>query len=146
LEEGWIVPVVGRPGRSADHGRSTAVGIGERSERIPALSAHQSCPRRRRTGSVRLPEHHGRHAAYRRQGRLGLVDAEGTLYANIGSGRFWLAAAESYGPLLARSGLLTHDIADEWRDFQVRSAGDNTFFGASNYYTYLKRRSEPGQA
>jgi hypothetical protein len=32
--------------------RSTAVGIGERSERIPALSAHQSCPRRRRTGSV----------------------------------------------------------------------------------------------
>ena len=38
---------------------------------------------------------------------LELVDAEGTLYANIGSGRFWLAAAESYGPLLARSGLLT---------------------------------------
>ena len=77
---------------------------------------------------------------------LELVDAEGTLYANIGSGRFWLAAAESYGPLLARSGLLTQEIADEWRDFQVRSAGDNTFFGASNYYTYLTRRSETGQA
>ena len=38
---------------------------------------------------------------------LELVDAAGSLYANIGSGRFWLAAAESYGPLLARSGLLT---------------------------------------
>ena len=71
---------------------------------------------------------------------LELVDAEGSLYANIGSGRFWLAAAESYGPLLARSGLLTPEIADEWRDFQVRSSGDNTFFGASNYYTYLMRR------
>ena len=32
------------------------------------------------------------------------------------------------------------EIADEWRDFQVRSSGDNTFFGASNYYTYLMRR------
>ena len=77
---------------------------------------------------------------------LDLVDAEGVLYANIGSGRFWLAAAESYGPLLARSGLLTQEIADDWRDFQVRSADDNTFFGASNYYTYLMRRSEAGKA
>ena len=75
---------------------------------------------------------------------LELVDSEGSLYANIGSGGFWLAAAESYGPLLARSGLLTHEIADEWRDFQVRSSGDNTFFGASNYYTYLMRRPRPG--
>ena len=77
---------------------------------------------------------------------LELIDAEGVLYANIGSGRFWLAAAESYGPLLARSGLLTQEIADEWRDFQVRSSGDNTFFGASNYYTYLMRRPQAGTA
>ena len=77
---------------------------------------------------------------------LELIDAEGTLYANIGSGRFWLAAAESYGPLLARSGLLAQEIADEWRDFQVRSSGDNTFFGASNYYTYLMRRPQAGTA
>ena len=33
---------------------------------------------------------------------LELVDAEGSLYANIGSGGFWLAAAESYVPLLAQ--------------------------------------------
>ena len=77
---------------------------------------------------------------------LELIDAEGVLYANIGSGRFWLAAAESYGPLLARSGLLTPEIADEWRGFQVRSSGDNTFFGASNYYTYLMRRPQVGTA
>ena len=77
---------------------------------------------------------------------LELVEAEGTLYANIGSGHFWLAAAESYGPLLARSGLLAQEIADDWQDFQVRSAGDNTFFGASNYYTYLMRRPTAAQA
>ena len=77
---------------------------------------------------------------------LELIDAEGVLYANIGTGGFWLAAAESYGPLLARSGLLTREIVEEWRDFQVRSSGDNTFFGASNYYTYLMRRLEAGTA
>ena len=77
---------------------------------------------------------------------LELVDAEGSLYANIGTGGFWLAAAESYGPLLARSGLLAPELADAWREFQVRSAGDNTFFGASNYYTYLTRPSEVDRA
>jgi ubiquinone/menaquinone biosynthesis C-methylase UbiE len=77
---------------------------------------------------------------------LELVDAEGALYADIGHGGFWLAAAESYGPLLARSGLLAEEVADEWRAFQVRSAGDNTFFGASNYYTYLARRPESGRS
>jgi ubiquinone/menaquinone biosynthesis C-methylase UbiE len=74
---------------------------------------------------------------------LELIDATGTLYADIGRGHFWLAAAESYGPILARSGLLTPDVVNEWRAFQVRSAGDNTFFGASNYYTYLTQRPQP---
>ena len=71
---------------------------------------------------------------------LDLIDAAGTLYADIGRGHFWLARRQSYGPILARSGLLTPDIVNEWRAFQVRSAGDNTFFGASNYYTYLTQR------
>ena len=71
---------------------------------------------------------------------LELIDADGTLYANIGSSRFWVGAAESYGVLLARSGLLPPALVDDWRAFQVRSVTDNTFFGASNYYTYLTRR------
>ena len=74
-----------------------------------------------------------------RETGLELVEAEGTLYANIGSGRFWVGATESYGVLLARSGLLPQELVDDWRAFQVRSAADNTFFGASNYYTYLTR-------
>ena len=75
------------------------------------------------------------------EAELETVDAEGTVYADIGSGRFWAAAAESYGPLLARSGLLAQEIVEDWQAFQPRvRRGDNTFFGASNYYTYVTRR------
>ena len=73
---------------------------------------------------------------------LELIDADGTLYANIGSSRFWVGAAESYGVLLARSGLLPLALVDDWRAFQARSVTENTFFGASNYYTYLTRRPD----
>lgn len=73
---------------------------------------------------------------------LELVETDGTLYANIGRSRFWVGASESYGVLLARSGLLPQALVDDWRAFQVRSATDNTFFGASTYYIYLTRRPE----
>lgn len=73
---------------------------------------------------------------------LELIEAEGTLYANIGSSRFWVGAAESYGVLLGRSGLLPQALVDGWRAFQAQAAADNTFFGASNYYTYLTRRPD----
>jgi hypothetical protein len=77
-----------------------------------------------------------------REAGLELVETDGTLYANIGSSRFWVGATESYGVLLARSGLLPRALVDDWRAFQVQSVADNTFFGASNYYTYLTRRPE----
>jgi ubiquinone/menaquinone biosynthesis C-methylase UbiE len=73
---------------------------------------------------------------------LELVEASGTLYADISRGSFWVGAAESYGALLARSGLLPEQVVDDWRAFQARSVDDNTFFGASNYYTYLTRRPQ----
>jgi len=73
---------------------------------------------------------------------LALTAAEGALYANLGSGTFWAGAAESYGALLARSGLLAAEVVDRWRAFQARSAADNTLFAACSYYTYLARRPE----
>jgi ubiquinone/menaquinone biosynthesis C-methylase UbiE len=73
---------------------------------------------------------------------LELVEADGTLYPNIGGGRFWASAAESYGVLLARSGQLAEPVVDDWRAFQARSVADETFFGAANYYTYLMRRPD----
>lgn len=77
-----------------------------------------------------------------RDAELDLVEAEGTLYAEIGSSHFWVGAADSYGVLLARSGRLPEEVVGNWRAFQARSAEDKTFFGASNYYTYLTRRPE----
>ena len=77
-----------------------------------------------------------------REAQLDLVGTDGALYAEIGTSRFWVGAADSYGVLMTRSGLLPEAIIDEWRTFQARSAADNTFFGASNYYTYLTRRPE----
>jgi SAM-dependent methyltransferase len=73
---------------------------------------------------------------------LELVEADGELYAEIGRGSFWVSATESYGALLARSNVLPGALLDDWRAFQARSATDNTFFGASNYYTYLTRRPD----
>jgi len=77
-----------------------------------------------------------------RAAALELVETNGALYADIGTGSFWVSATESYGALLARSGLLQPAVIDDWRAFQARSAADNTFFGASTYYTYLTRRPE----
>jgi ubiquinone/menaquinone biosynthesis C-methylase UbiE len=76
-----------------------------------------------------------------REAGLELAEADATLYADLGSSRFWVAATESYGVLLARSGLLPQELVDDWRAFQARAAADGTFFGASSYYTYLTRRS-----
>jgi ubiquinone/menaquinone biosynthesis C-methylase UbiE len=75
-----------------------------------------------------------------RQAELRLVEADGTVYANIGTSRFWLGAAESYGELLERSGLLPPEEAQRWRAFQTQSSQDDSFFAASNYYTYLAQR------
>jgi SAM-dependent methyltransferase len=77
-----------------------------------------------------------------REAGLELTEAEGTLYANIGAGSFWANAAESYGVVLTRSDLLPPAMVDDWRAFQAASVEDNTFFGASNYYTYLARRED----
>jgi ubiquinone/menaquinone biosynthesis C-methylase UbiE len=73
---------------------------------------------------------------------LELVEADAALYADIGRGSFWVSATESYGALLARSNLLPDALLENWRSFQASAAADNTFFGASNYYTYLTRRPD----
>jgi ubiquinone/menaquinone biosynthesis C-methylase UbiE len=75
-----------------------------------------------------------------RQAGLELVETVGRVYANIGTSSFWVSAAESYGGLLARAGVLPQADIDDWRAFQAKSVDDNTFFAASNYYTYLTRR------
>lgn len=77
-----------------------------------------------------------------REAGLALVDASGTIYANIGVGRFWANAVESYAAFLSRSELLPQSLIDAWRSYQADAIRDNTFFATSNYFTYLAQRPE----
>ena len=72
---------------------------------------------------------------------LELLDAQGTVYADIGTGAFWANAAEAYAGVLSRSGLLPTDVVEGWRTDQAGALARRVFFGASAYYTYLARRS-----
>jgi len=63
------------------------------------------------------------------------------LLAEIGRGSFFLSAAETYGPLPAKAGLLPADQVDAWLAEQQHNHDEGTFFAAGNYYTFLARRS-----
>ena len=73
---------------------------------------------------------------------LEIVEASGALYADIGIGAFWTNAAAAYSAVMQQSGRLPPAVIEDWRGFQARSSEDRTFFGASNYYTYLARPAE----
>lgn len=75
-----------------------------------------------------------------REAGLELHEASGSIYANIGSGRFWANAVESYAAFLARSGFLPQATIEDWRAYQSRAVRENTFFATSNYYSYLAQR------
>jgi ubiquinone/menaquinone biosynthesis C-methylase UbiE len=72
---------------------------------------------------------------------LELVEASGAIYANIGTGRFWANAVESYAAFLARSGLLPEAAIEGWRSYQAQAIQEHTFFASCTYYTYLARRA-----
>jgi ubiquinone/menaquinone biosynthesis C-methylase UbiE len=72
---------------------------------------------------------------------LDLVAADGTVYADIGTGSFWVNAAEAYAAVLGRSGLLPVDVVESWRGAQADANARGAFFGASVYYTFLARRA-----
>ena len=74
------------------------------------------------------------------QAGLELVRATGYLYPNIGSGAFWANVPEAYGSVLERSGQLPKSVIDAWRAYQAEAVKNNTFFGASSYYSYVSRR------
>jgi ubiquinone/menaquinone biosynthesis C-methylase UbiE len=75
-----------------------------------------------------------------REAGLELVETMAHVYAEVGTGGFFLGTAEAYGPLVGRAGLVSQEQVDTWLAEQRRSAEDGTFFGASNYYAYVARR------
>lgn len=77
-----------------------------------------------------------------REAGLQLVEGTGTVYANIGGGSFWAYVPEGYAGILSRSGLLPQEVIDAWRTHQARAVQENTFFGASAFYTYFARRPQ----
>jgi ubiquinone/menaquinone biosynthesis C-methylase UbiE len=75
-----------------------------------------------------------------KQAGLELVEATAHAYADIGAGTFFANMVETFGPILADAGMLPVDEVEDWRAEQARSLAEGTFFGASNFYTYLARR------
>jgi len=75
-----------------------------------------------------------------RDAGLRLVDVDAHVYADAGRSAFFLGAAESYAPLVARSGLVAAERVDAWLA-ELRSASeDGVFFAACNYYAYIATR------
>ena len=71
---------------------------------------------------------------------LELAATRARVYADIGRGRFFLAAAETYGPLIARSGAVPEADVGRWLADLRRAVEDGIFFAACNYYAYVARR------
>ena len=78
------------------------------------------------------------------QAGLALVATQAHVYAEAGTGGFFLGLAETYAPLAASAGLVPAADVDAWLADQRRSAQDGTFFAACNYYAYVARRMTTG--
>jgi ubiquinone/menaquinone biosynthesis C-methylase UbiE len=75
------------------------------------------------------------------EAQLKLMETTPHIYADIGRGSFFANIPESYAAILKASGLLTEEDVERWREELARAVNENTFFGASNYYTHLARRA-----
>jgi SAM-dependent methyltransferase len=75
-----------------------------------------------------------------RDAGLRLRDVDAHVYADIGRSRFFLGAAESYAPVIARSGLMPPEQVDAWLADQRRASEQEEFFAACNYYAYIATR------
>jgi len=71
---------------------------------------------------------------------LELVATRARVYAEIGTGSFFPAAAETYGPLIARSGAVPAAHVERWLVDLRRALNDRTFFAACNYYACVAER------
>ena len=76
-----------------------------------------------------------------RQAGLELVKTFSYVMADIGKADFWLSAVEAFSKLLPKSGAMTEEEAKGWETSLKRASDEGVFFAASNYYTYVARRS-----
>ena len=72
---------------------------------------------------------------------LTLVQAFPSVVADIGTADFWVPAIESLRRLVPQSGVMDEAMINAWADARLRESADGAFFGASNFYAYVARRS-----
>jgi SAM-dependent methyltransferase len=75
-----------------------------------------------------------------RDAGLRLLDVNAHVYADIGRSTFFLGAAESYAPVIARNKLMPPEQVDAWLEGLRRASEDGVFFAACNYYAYIATR------
>lgn len=75
-----------------------------------------------------------------REAGLKLVAAQASVYAETGTGRFFPAAAETYGPIIAGAGAVSAADVERWLVGLRRALDERTFFAACNYHACLAER------
>ena len=53
---------------------------------------------------------------------------------------FWVSAIESFRKLVPQAGVLSSEEINSWADARLKESENGTFFGASNFYSYIVRR------
>lgn len=76
-----------------------------------------------------------------RQTGFELVASFSHVLSEAGTADFWLSAIEAYRRLIPKTGVMTAREADAWAANLRDDANEGVFFGSSNYYAYVARRS-----
>jgi ubiquinone/menaquinone biosynthesis C-methylase UbiE len=72
---------------------------------------------------------------------LELVTSFSYVLSEIGTANFWGSAIEAYRKLVPKAGVMSEDEANAWAAALRGDSDAGVFFGSSNYYAYVARRS-----
>jgi ubiquinone/menaquinone biosynthesis C-methylase UbiE len=61
-------------------------------------------------------------------------------YAEVGQAKYWKSLAETYGARIVALGLVPQAEVDQWMNWMKQASDEGTFFGVSNYFTYIARK------
>jgi ubiquinone/menaquinone biosynthesis C-methylase UbiE len=76
-----------------------------------------------------------------RQTGLELVTSFPYVLSEVGKADFWSSAIEAYRRLIPKAGVMKEDEADAWAAALHSDSETGVFFGSSNYYAYVARRT-----
>jgi len=76
-----------------------------------------------------------------RSAGLALVGWRSYVLAEIGKADFWLSAIAGFRRLIPASGTMSESDANALADALLKASDEGVFFGASNYYSYVAKRT-----